>query len=1579
MHELVVYLRQLSHRPKPVKAEGVPNHLLQALADLKTIHNNPDLHQLLACLKLNSSKLLSRIDAETFCALLRVLLIADVCPEKQCGLYLLLEHVRKLASESRRSTRNVTTAAARDSRRHIMDAACTMLLTFVFDDTAIDRGIKEKLAFFIWSDYEGETSDSFPLPTNSDTHAFSWLQTFDQWASTYRTNTDGYDRLCYINAVYADGRAILPRCNITALVLTQAALTFICYGIDRTSDRFDLININLTDIQEVQVSGASLSSSMTEEASIFVPGQILKLHTLQMTFVDADAAILTGRHIQGYTKSTDRNRKRQSQSRMADERLMRRHRSVAMIDLSIYSNVDEDLDVSEQWQLPSPDDKHAREAAIQHKPQAQAHHRKHRSYACIELPSENEVIELSELFLQTPPSTDTALEPNPSQVAQEIMEKDSIDDEHGLPAENEEFDTATYHEAELATESATTRLSDRDLPACSQKDSSVPARSPASTPGRTANEAKSATRLTPRDINESPLDRALNEPNHDLQAPFLPHGDGASAQCDVKGVDAKNRASPKTVSEEVERHDSLNVTSSPHQSFNPSQAMKQGESACDNAIISVLESRDNLCAVLERSVNSTSDTQGQGVKVGQRRASARIAQLRKEKGVRPTKIVVLKLKTNSFCKEAIERRVSTPRPGTMSPATATLNRPSASKLNRPSQKCREPTNWDLDSEDLVDNKKTQTKPDRPSVKKPTKPPLSLAQGSHTNAANPSKRTLATTQVDGKKGAAKLGPPGLPTPVNTNSSLSAKKACNPMTKTGNAKTAGSQVTNTKTGSSGAKVVRVEESTARQRPQRGAARRAEDKIAQTKAYENAIYDVNDPIESSYPGDTSCQPESVQKSLLASSSRPTGLGRPNELNRLMKKPLPQLDLFPPKNDKDTASVKPKGKAALLSNNRTNTTTKLNRPTQSMTMKKVQEPTRDSSPIATSEKTSTIISIESSSPVAADKTSIHKADVNDRQAPPPENPQQSTSVQVPAISDTSAPGIPVVVNSDTKACERPPKAKQNFGNTLAAKLAKAGIPTRTTPAAQKVPDAKQSAYGVSAISENVSQFMARKAQQDESKSPAKSSVKADNAPQAHQDVGNMDSAYNLDDEDDLSDEDELTETSTLKDDNKHPCHKMGAPISNYLSNEKFQKKVQIVAFDTSGPKNQGTLSAKKPQQGENNLHQYNDKPASCMKNNVVSQLGPIGEKQAVKPDAPKAMQNKPFPQSQVDENGSPLPLRPTNRRGTELTINWDSCIPESSSCYDSEASTYISSDRWYKARGDTPMPKRIKLMDSDESVWTEIGKEALFRPAEAARRPGTSWLQRRAVPIMRNDPDRKCGDMQEWSYHSSQSIWTDSEDETAWKPIIAPAPEKRDSYSARQRPAEKTGPAPAKKPEAVPLPKVDPQHPISKASVSEDEFDSYSESVSTEEDPSITLVEPESLLNTPEVQAKWQKALRASHQTTIDILLDISQRLVRRMINEEEAINDILVTYSAGCTRMIDQLAQTHQNFLKEYSAKAKPALAKLAARCEEMRAVIDKDRRSVLSGQPTLKSLGSALGKRKRLDEKINDAAARYGIAV
>lgn len=1213
----------------------------------------------------------------------------------------------------------------------------------------------------------------------------------------------------------------------------------ICFGVEGTCDRIDFIDIKMSEIRSVEDSLGTLSLTLADNSTVHIHGRMINIRSLSVDLPCGKDVESAKKHIRNFLRPTYNRRKRQSRESHVDNQLIRRHMSVAMIDLSIYGDVDnEDTGEAERWGLPSPGhNKESEMACTQPKSQLQSRRGKHQTYAYVELPSENEVIELSELFLQTPPSTEVVPDSDPVQILGGETINLQVDNGNQTVTKGEEIATTRHLDPIPNIHTQNVQLVSEDCPTLDGAPS--PERIEDAT-----NEAESVLKQALNDHKQDLHEEVSHKGVQDLKNTSSSSTDAPNAQCGGdKEVDATIGASPKRVSEEVERHDNLNVTSSSHHPSCFPETTERCVNACDDANNSLVESQITSCAGFVDSVNLISDTQGQGVKEGRRRTSARIAQLKKSQNHQPTKIIILKLKPKSAFLNIANEHYSTPEPITMLPATSTLKRPSASKLNRPSQKCREPTNWDLECDDVAKENQTQSAAVKSKAKNTSaRPALSVAQGSRINAGNTSQHTPAVSKGNNRKGAAKLGPPGLPTPGNTKSSQSAKKPRVSATLINQKQTATKSVKQ-KINPLEAKTTSPE-ATTRLRPRRGAAKRAEDKIAQTKAYETAAYDVLDPIESSYPADTSFHPESVQTSLLESSSKPSGIGKSDGATKSGSRSIPQLDLLPSKNQDNTATTKEKDKTVDTSQSQSDKSSKLKRPTQT-TKDKIQQLSKESSSIATSEKSNSIISIESSSPVVAEKPQLAIPAATKSQGTPSSKAEKSVPTKTTAIA-----GITAVAQTTTATSAKPSKptsnAKQSFGNILAAKLTKAGIFNKSSPAAQNAQSAQKPAYGTSAISQNVSQFMSRKVDQNELKGSVKrpeNSLKTDDAPQAVQDAGDAHSIYDLDDESDASNE-PLAKPSTLKKENKASCQKIGVPISKFLSNEKIQKKVQVVAFDTTGPKNQGTVSAKKTQQTRGDIQQFKDEP--------VPLNGAVPEKKTNngKPAAPKVTQVKPFPQSQVDENGSPLPLRPNNRQGTEFTSNWDLCSSEHSD-YDSAASTYIQQNPLRKPserKGDTPLPKRIKLVDSDESIYSESDGETWHMGSTYD--PNASWLRR------------------ECSFHSSQSVWTDSTASSVYKAHIPPGEYflNRRGEWREKRPVK--GSTSMMKPENIE--KLFPKKPHS-----EEELDSLTDSelYYTEEDQSITLVEPDSHLNTPEVQAKWQKALRASNQTTLDILFDISK----------------------------------------------------------------------------------------------------------
>ncbi|KZZ94635.1 hypothetical protein AAP_01935 [Ascosphaera apis ARSEF 7405] len=136
-------LRSLHQLRRSIKDESqiFPKDLPQAVIQLKPASDKQMILEVVSCLESNGSDIISRINEEAFCALLHVLLMGDAPSENQSVLHLLLRHVRNLSSEARRSTRNVTTAAARSKIRLMMETACTMLLGILFDETNVERRV----------------------------------------------------------------------------------------------------------------------------------------------------------------------------------------------------------------------------------------------------------------------------------------------------------------------------------------------------------------------------------------------------------------------------------------------------------------------------------------------------------------------------------------------------------------------------------------------------------------------------------------------------------------------------------------------------------------------------------------------------------------------------------------------------------------------------------------------------------------------------------------------------------------------------------------------------------------------------------------------------------------------------------------------------------------------------------------------------------------------------------------------------------------------------------------------------------------------------------------------------------------------------------------------------------------------------------------------------------------------------------------------------------------------------------------------------------------------------------------------
>ncbi|KAK2774622.1 hypothetical protein FQN52_004235 [Onygenales sp. PD_12] len=150
--------------------------------------------------------------------------------------------------------------------------------------------------------------------------------------------------------------------------------------------------------------------------------------------------------------------------------------------------------------------------------------------------------------------------------------------------------------------------------------------------------------------------------------------------------------------------------------------------------------------------------------------------------------------------------------------------------------------------------------------------------------------------------------------------------------------------------------------------------------------------------------------------------------------------------------------------------------------------------------------------------------------------------------------------------------------------------------------------------------------------------------------------------------------------------------------------------------------------------------------------------------------------------------------------------------------------------------------------------------------------------------------------------------------------------------------------------------------------ESEGSSESFSSMSD---TLVE-----GNEDVELEWQRALRATQKTSLDILLDASNRLVRNLLEEEEAIARVIESYRNGGFKLIDRLGEAHNRQLQDNNNQLQPVREELAGRYRGMAARLDSDKQS-LSKHAAMKALSAGIHKRKKFLAQINATMGEYDV--
>jgi hypothetical protein len=101
-----------------------------------------------------------------------------------------------------------------------------------------------------------------------------------------------------------------------------------------------------------------------------------------------------------------------------------------------------------------------------------------------------------------------------------------------------------------------------------------------------------------------------------------------------------------------------------------------------------------------------------------------------------------------------------------------------------------------------------------------------------------------------------------------------------------------------------------------------------------------------------------------------------------------------------------------------------------------------------------------------------------------------------------------------------------------------------------------------------------------------------------------------------------------------------------------------------------------------------------------------------------------------------------------------------------------------------------------------------------------------------------------------------------------------------------------------------------------------------------------------------------------------------VRHLLDEEEAIANIITTYKHGCDRLIDQLQETYDEKLREYENQLQPIKQGLIEHFEAVLGRV-KDGDDKMKRLPSTKELNRAVRKRRRLLDRLDDVLKEYEV--
>ncbi|OJD28429.1 hypothetical protein ACJ73_00177 [Blastomyces percursus] len=469
--------------------------------------------------------------------------------------------------------------------------------------------------------------------------------------------------------------------------------------------------------------------------------------------------------------------------------------------------------------------------------------------------------------------------------------------------------------------------------------------------------------------------------------------------------------------------------------------------------------------------------------------------------------------------------------------------------------------------------------------------------------------------------------------------------------------------------------------------------------------------------------------------------------------------------------------------------------------------------------------------------------------------------------------------------------------------------------------------------------------------------------------------------------------------------------------------RKVQIVGFDSNGPKNQCTISGgisdrdltKYDTSTHENHNNEDARPAKdglencsgdridkiddmdemsliptseCRRLNIGSQNGDMGSHihsssvcevtEVEFRSQRRAVQPIPSQSQRVDENGSPQPLR-RNLRTKEPTSN---ILPDAELPIDSTsaASQPLELSASLSGEDDAALNNRISTSSDSESTHVDLKHQDFATNNE--NHDSSNFVnppQPRDAPLQRQDESTKNFAVRHRSNLMNNSFWRRSAPSAFAGRLRGQQKENQTKKSQRNKKGYKhvrTMKKVSRKSNIMPFieSSSELEHDIksSEADIYDTEsrcWDTAEGSSGSYSNLSYTLVE-----ECRDVESEWQNALRATQKTSLDILLDTSSRLIRHLLDEEQAITKVVDTYKKNGIRLIEELKHRYDEELEECENRLLPIKEELIGHCKMIMTLLISDRQSFLK-QPAMKDLSAAVHKRKKLLGRIDAVIKEY----